>query len=55
MFDNENLNLGLEPVEPVATETRVSTGRRLSLRGYSLALTGFVLVGFLVMLSLIHI
>ena len=49
MFENENLNRGIEPLEPVAAETHEGDGRRLSLRGYSLALTGFVLAGFLVM------
>ena len=49
MFENENLNRGIEPLELVAAETHEGDGRRLSLRGYSLALTGFVLAGFLVM------
>lgn len=49
MFENENLNRGIEPLEHVRAEASAGDGRRLSLRGYSLALTGFVLVGFLVM------
>ena len=47
MFENENLNRGIEPLEPLAAEKGVGDGKRLSLRAYSLALTGFVLAGFL--------
>lgn len=49
MFENENLNRGIESLEPLAAEKGVGDGKRLSLRAYSLALTGFVLAGFLVM------
>lgn len=49
MNQDENLNRGIEPFAPQAARESAGDGRRLSLRGYSLALTGFVLVGFLVM------
>lgn len=37
MFENENLNRGIEPLEPLAAEKGVGDGKRLSLRAYSLA------------------
>ncbi len=40
---------GLEPYSPFVTEQRAGSGKPLSLRGYSLALTGLVLLGFVVM------